>query len=203
MNLKLLLAAKMLPRRIIRQELFFIAESTVSLLNILLREQELPTSTSIGLTKNQSLSRLRKNMALIHVLQAVRLEEKLGWEKTLLYGREKIKALGMRLGDSFQRQFKIGTRLPDALRAAQIMYRILAIRFKLSWITEGEALLYVTKCALADYYNEHTCALLCAADEGVVNGINPNLTLKFESYLTQGNPFCQARLTYAPCGIKP
>jgi hypothetical protein len=197
MNLKLMLAAKALPKRIIKQELFFIAESTVSLLNILLREHTLATDTGIRLDKNQTLPCLRKNMALTHVLQVKRLVEKIGLEKTLLYGREKLNALGIRLGQAFKQELSIGSDIRDALYAAKIMYRILAIKFKLNWISENKAWLYVTKCALADYYSKHTCAVLCAADEGVVSGINKALTLKFESYLTQGNPFCRAELTCA------
>jgi len=199
MNLKLLLAAKWIPQRIIKQELLFIAESTISLLNILLREYNIATATNILIQKNQSLKQIRKNMALIHVLQVRRLIEHLGYKETLSRGRERLYALGQRIGRVFKNQFNIGPDLKDTRRAIEIMYKILQIKFHIQWISPIEARLYVKHCSIARYYREHTCAVLCAADEGVINGINTSLTMKFKNHLTQGHPCCRAELHYTPC----
>ncbi|MBN1798819.1 MAG: L-2-amino-thiazoline-4-carboxylic acid hydrolase [Spirochaetales bacterium] len=199
MNLKLMLASKWIPQRVIKQELLFIAESTISLLNILLREHDLATAEPIRIQKNQSPDRIRENMALIHVLQTRRLMEHIGHKETLARGRERLYALGQRIGGVFKNQFNIGDHLGDAQRAVQIMYKILQIKFHIQWISPIEAHLDVKHCSLARFYGEHTCALLCAADEGVINGINNALTMKFKNHLTQGHPFCRAELHYTPC----
>ena len=199
MNLKLLLAAKWIPQRIIKQELAFIAESTISLLNILLREHHLPTEPLFRIHKKQSAQQIRENMALSHELQVRRLVEHIGYERALESGRPRMYMLGQRIGSVFKNQFDLSTDPDDTRRAVEIMYRILRIKFNIREISTHEALLFVTHCSLARYYSEHTCALLCAADEGVINGFNSAFTMRFRNYLTQGHAFCLADLHHSHC----
>ena len=54
--------------------------------------------------------------------------------------------------------------------------------------------MFVSHCALAEYYTPDTCQVLSAADEGVVQGLNPHVKIKFTKRITEGCFECLAPL---------
>jgi hypothetical protein len=78
------------------------------------------------------------------------------------------------------------------------MYHVLGITFNVEWLGPNQALLTVDRCALAKNYSKLTCEVLSATDEGVVNGLNSNIIMKFEKMITDGCKVCTAKIDRKP-----
>jgi hypothetical protein len=136
----------------------------------------------------------REAMAKQHAILVNALVEALGEETAVKVGRETMFRVGKQLGIQNRTRLNVGNCKDDLVKAAKIMYRVLGIDFNVEWLGPEQADLVVHRCALAKNYSEVTCEVLSATDEGVVNGLNPNLTMKFGKTITGGCNVCTARI---------
>ena len=90
----------------------------------------------------------------------------------------------------------LGDNPKDLTKAAKILYRILGIEFHLEWLDKSNATVIIDRCALAEQYSKLTCEVLSATDEGVIKGLQPNLTMKFKEYMTSGCKNCRADIHF-------
>ena len=72
----------------------------------------------------------------------------------------------------------------------------MGIEFHLEWIDNSNATAIIDKCALAEQYSKLTCEVLSATDEGVINGLQPKVTMKFKEYMTSGCKNCRANIQF-------
>jgi hypothetical protein len=104
--------------------------------------------------------------------------------------------VGQRLGIETRVKLGVGDNPKDLERAAKILYRVLGIEFHLQWLDGKNANAIIDRCALAQKYSVLTCEVLSATDEGVINGLQPNVTMKFKEYMTSGCKNCRAELHF-------
>ncbi len=57
---------------------------------------------------------------------------------------------------------------------------------------EKNIILRIKSCELANQYSPETCKIMSAADEGVLNGLNKKLSMKFIKRITEGAEECTA-----------
>jgi hypothetical protein len=99
---------------------------------------------------------------------------------------------GLILGHKFRRILGVGSSLEDLISAARILYKVLGIKFDIKKNKTGEIVMVVNHCDLSEYYRPDTCRVLSAADEGVVQGLNPKIKMKFQERITEGASCCLA-----------
>ena len=73
------------------------------------------------------------------------------------------------------------------------MYKALGIEFHIVRDEQGVRMI-VYQCALSQYYSPDACEVLSAADEGVVQGLNPKIKMRFVERMTSGQRNCIARI---------
>ncbi len=110
--------------------------------------------------------------------------------------------LGKNLGKQTRSKLGVSDNPKDLIKAAKILYRVLGIEFHLEWIDNSNATAIITKCALAEQYSKLTCEVLSATDEGVINGLQPKVTMKFKEYMTSGCKNCKADIQFNEKEIK-
>ena len=135
-------------------------------------------------------------MAQTHAKLVETLEAALGHEKAVALGREALFAVGEELGKQTSSRLGVGKSSGDLNRAAKILYRVLGIDFRLEWRDESNAKAIISRCALAEHYSKLTCEVLSATDEGVIKGLQPNVTMRFTEYLTSGCKNCSANIHF-------
>ena len=141
-----------------------------------------------------NLDRKRREMAATHNELVETLMKTLGIDKAISRGRKAMFQEGLLLGRRFKRILGVGDDLEDLITAARIMYTVLGIDFVVEENGKDELVMVVNHCSLASNYNPNTCQILSAADEGVVQGLNPNIRMKFVERITQGHDHCLATL---------
>ena len=135
-------------------------------------------------------------MATRHRELVEELEAALGHEEAVRLGREALFGVGESLGKRTRQMLGVGDNPRDLTQAAEILYRVLGIKFHLNWLGDSSAELIVDECALAKQYTKLTCEVLCATDEGVIKGLQPNCSMKFKMYMTGGCEKCHADITF-------
>ena len=143
----------------------------------------------------RSVEEKRAKMANDHKILVESLVKALGQEKAVKIGREALFKAGEKLGTETRLRLGVGNSRGDLIKAARILYRVLGINFRVEWQDQTHANLIVDRCELASNYSELTCTVLSATDEGVVKGLNPNMNMKFERWLTSGCNNCVARIS--------
>ena len=98
-------------------------------------------------------------------------------------------------------QLQADDTLDDLVAAAQVLYRVLGIDLELEEREDGTRLLRYDRCALSKVYDEDTCRVMGAADEGMVRGLNPQAGISFSQRITEGRRCCVAELTFEPRGV--
>jgi predicted ArsR family transcriptional regulator len=144
----------------------------------------------------RSVEEKRTAMAKKHVQLVNELVNALGHEKALAMGRESLLKAGRRLGTEARAMLGVGDSPADLIRAAKILYRVLGIDFTVKWTGKESATLVVHRCVLAKEYAELTCRVLSATDEGVMQGLNPNVRMKFREHITGGCSACKADILF-------
>ncbi len=119
----------------------------------------------------------------------------IGNEKAIRLAREAMFIVGQDLGQKARTRLGVGDSQNDLTKAAKILYRVLGIEFHLKWHDKSSATVVIDRCALAQQYSKLTCQVLSATDEGVIRGLQPNLTMKFREYMTSGCKNCMADLS--------
>jgi hypothetical protein len=190
-SLRLLLASVWLPSYVQKSEVDRVAATTTDALRSVL-EEEAPSelqkvSTEIK-TPSGSIEKRRAVMAANHSLLLKALSDGVG--------REALYKVGVSLGEDSRRRLGVGDSVEDLLTAARVMYSVLGISFTVKE-EGGDNHMEVYRCALSEHYNELTCTVLSAVDEGVFRGLNPRASMSFERRITSGFPTCMACIRIA------
>ncbi len=197
MGFRLLILNWWRPKYLIRRELANLSNQTTAALQSLVTQY---AASKVGTAKEQqysgSIGEQRASMAQTHVQLVDTLESTLGHDKAVQLGREALFAVGQNLGKQTRSKLGVGDKPEDLIKASKILYRILGIEFHLEWLDDSNAVAIVDRCALAEKYSALTCEVLSATDEGVIKGLQPNVTMKFEEYMTSGCKNCRARIQF-------
>ena len=136
-------------------------------------------------------------MAQIHAEMVQELAAAIGQEKAVSLGRAALFSVGAELGKQIRSKLGVGNKPDDVIMAAKILYRILGIEFHLEWLDDSNAISIIDGCSLARSYSQLTCEVLSATDEGVIHGLQPNVTMKFKEYMTGGCKNCRASIQFS------
>ena len=195
MGAKLAFLSWWTPKFVISRELDEVSNVTTQALKETLRIHAPNSSVEDEVADSaRSIDEKRDAMAKQHAILVNALVEALGKEMAVKVGREALFMVGKQLGSQSRRRLNVGDSQGDLFRAAKIMYRVLGINFNVEWLGPNQAVLTVDRCALAKNYSELTCKVLSATDEGVVNGLNPKIMMKFETTITGGCNVCTAKI---------
>lgn len=194
MSIRLKIASFWLPEFIFKREFDNVARSTIKGLDNVL-EQYAPEKMEEINKKDEilrgNIEKRRAVMARAHNNRIEVLIKELGYENAIKIARKSMSDVGFQLGQEARGKLRVGNSFNDLESAAKILYKILGIEFKIE--NKGENLIMVVnRCALAKYYSPEACMVLSAADEGVVRGLNENMSMKFEERITEGAPECKA-----------
>lgn len=195
MSLKLDLLSLWIPDFIMKKEIKYIGEIIIQELDRLIEEnaptplKPLPSPKIEGNSKNR-----RIEMASAHEKRVKLLIQELGREKAIELGRAALFTTGKELGSQLKGRLGVGDNLTELIKAASILYKVLGIDFTVKK-TNDTIFLVVNRCQLADYYSPDTCLVLSATDEGVVQGLNPQLSMKFDQRMAAGASCCLAPIT--------
>jgi hypothetical protein len=197
MGLRLLVLGWWTPKYLIRRELKNIYTQTTAALKALLPKN---TAKQDDGYQNQplaaSIQQQRAAMAQTQAKLVEALEAAVGREEAVKRGRETLFLVGQSIGKQTRDRLGVGDNPKDLVKAAKILYRVLGIEFHLEWVDDTNAQAIIDRCALAQQYSALTCEVLSATDEGVINGLQPNVTMKFNKYLTSGCKNCTAAIHF-------
>lgn len=184
------------PNYIIKRELRNVSSQTTEALKTLVAayapqevvatEQQFPTG----------ISEQRAMMAQTHTKLVQALEDAVGHDKAVVLGRESLFAVGVKLGKQTRSKLGVSDNPKDLIRAAKILYRIFGIEFNMEWLDDSNAVAIINRCVLAEQYSKLTCEVLSATDEGVIKGLQPNVTMQFVEYMTSGCGNCRANIQF-------
>lgn len=197
MGIRLLFLSLWTPRPLIRRELANVSDLTTTALKAIVAQyapQEIGVYQNLKATG--SIEDVRSNMAKVHADLVETLQATLGHDEAVKLSREALFSVGKKLGEETKIKLGVGDNPSDLARAARVLYRVLGISFRLKWIDSSNAQAIIERCALANQYSKLTCEVLSATDEGVINGLQPNVTMKFREYLTSGCKNCIADLHF-------
>ncbi|MGB9978905.1 L-2-amino-thiazoline-4-carboxylic acid hydrolase [Methanobacterium sp.] len=193
MSIRLKIASFWLPDFILKKELNNVARKTIEGLDNLLKqygsETEIIDESDKVLKGN--LKERRFIMAKAHNKRVSVLIDMLGYEKAVKIGRNAMFEVGYKLGQNARRKLGARDNFEDLELAASILYKILGINFKIE-NKDGNIIMIVNRCALSKYYSPESCMILSAADEGVVRGLNENMSMQFKERITDGASECMA-----------
>ena len=207
MGLRLRMLSWWTPEWFLKKSLDLLADSTINGLGKLLNEYS-PLENDEG----ERNYKLNKKIILKEIILKGELDEKriemaknhnkvvktlikiMGPDEAIYRGRKAMYHEGLLLGQRFKRLLGVGEDPKDLINAARIMYTVLGIDFEVEEYGKDEMIMVVTHCSLANNYNSSTCKILSAADEGVVQGLNPNIHMKFVKRITQGHDHCLASI---------
>lgn len=194
MSIKLKIASLWLPNFILKKELDNVATNTIKGLNDVLNKYA-PWKMEEILNEDEILTdtieERRSIMARAHNNRVKALIEEIGYEEAVKIARKSMFEVGYQLGQDARRRLGVGDDFEDLQIAAKILYKVLGIEFKIE-NREGNIIMIVNRCALSKYYTREACVVLSAADEGVVHGLNENLSMKFKEKITDGSSECIA-----------
>ncbi|MCW4030715.1 MAG: hypothetical protein NWE92_13855 [Candidatus Bathyarchaeota archaeon] len=193
MGLRLTLLDWWTPNWVINRELARMDSKTTIALKELIKNN---TPLSVEAAEPPMVGNLperRNAMAKRHKELVQKLAGAIGKDQAILLGRKTLFKVGQELGAETRRRLGV-KNANDLVKAANIMYRVLGIEFHAHWVSKYHAVVTVNRCALAAVYSELTCQVLSAADEGVVNGLVPTVTMHFKEMLTGGCNSCHAEI---------
>ena len=202
-SLKLLLSSTWLPSHMLKGELDRVAAQTTDALRSLLDEvapDELRKVSKEIKAPSGSVEERRAAMASNHNVLLKALIDGVGRDRAVEVGREALFRVGVRLGEESRKRLGVGNSIKDLVMAAKVLYRVLGIGFTVHG-RGGEYRIEVHRCALSAHYSELTCAVLSAVDEGVVRGLNPLASMRFERKITSGFPTCLASVRISSGGV--
>lgn len=198
MSLRLALASRWTPHRTLVQMLDKVAMSTTAALDSLLERHSPGALDAIRKAEKApggDIEARRAAMASAHNARVEALVAALGREKAILSGREALFPVGVMLGREARERLGVGDSFEDLERAARVLYRALGISFTIERQRDGSMLMRVHRCALAEHYSAQACEVLSAGDEGVVRGLDPRRSMRFDKRMTCGHPVCLALIT--------
>ena len=207
MSIRLKIASFWLPDFILKRELGNVAKNTIAGLDDILKQYvpgKIVISDEIlkgsrrklkifGLTnyKFVSMEERRSIMAKAHNKRVKILIQELGHKKAVEIGRKVMFEVGCKLGQEARRKLGTGNNFEDLELAARILYKVLGIKFRIE-NKDGNLIMVVNRCDLSKHYSPESCIILSAADEGVVRGLNENMSMQFKERITEGAHECIA-----------
>jgi len=200
MSLKLRLASIYTPGFLLKKELDRLSERTLKAMDDLLDEQAVGGRGGRpgDVVMTGSLEERRTAMTKAQNERASALVAALGREEAVRLGRRQLHAVGVAIGEEMKKRMAVGESLEDLQRAARVMYKVLGIDFEME-SKGGRTTMIVHRCALSRHYSAEACEILSATDEGVVEGLNPRLSMRFEERIAAGSEACKARIE----GVRP
>ncbi len=181
----------------IRKELQNISNETTAALKALVSKYAgESTNASDQNRQPKTIEEQRAVMAQTQATLAERVQNSVGHDEAVKLGRAALFLVGQNLGRRARKSLGVSDNPRDLVRAAKILYRILGIEFHLEWHDQSSATLIIDRCALAKEYSSLTCELLCATDEGVLNGLLPKVRMRFKEYMTSGCKNCRASIAF-------
>jgi hypothetical protein len=197
-GLRLLILSWWTPKYIIRKELENISDRTTKALKDLIPKHAIKKvdTTSQKQQPPTSIQEQRAAMAQTHAKLVETLEATVGHEDAIKLAREALFSVGQNVGEQTRSKLGVGDNPKDLTKAAKILYRVLGIDFHLEWLDDSNATAIIDRCALAEQYSKLTCEVLSATDEGVIKGLQPNVTMKFKEYMTSGCQNCRADIHF-------
>ncbi len=196
MGLRLLILNWWTPKYIIRKELKNISDKSNTALRGLVSKYVAKSvdNTNQKQQSSKSVEEQRTIMAQTQAKLVDMLATGVGNEEAVKLGREALFLVGQNLGKQARSRLGVNDNPDDLTKAAKILYRVLGIEFHLEWQNQASATLIIDRCALAEQYSKLTCEVLSATDEGVINGLQPKVTMKFKEYMTNGCKNCRANI---------
>lgn len=200
MGFKLRILSFWTPECLLKKGLDELAVSTIKGLELLLEEKaknsmlRMPYSYGDNIILKGDLKNRRIEMCRSHNKLVKTLITVFGYDKAIELGREAMFQEGFSLGLKFKKILGVGNSLEDLIRAARILYNVLGIEFCIEE-RESNVVMIVNHCSLAEYYDSDTCMILSAADEGVIQGLNSDIKIKFIQKITEGCNKCIASIT--------
>lgn len=201
MGIKLRILSWWTPEWFLKKGLDELALSTIGGLEGLLFEdkQEFDKAKTLNnFHLKGNLDERRRIMANTHNKLIKILIDNLGRDEAMELGRKIMFKEGLDLGRKFRDTLGVEDSLEDLIAAARILYKVLGIEFTVREISNTdnttERAMVVNRCLLSEYYTSDTCRILSAADEGVVQGLNPQIKMKFTERITEGAECCLASL---------
>lgn len=185
------------PKYIIRKELKNISHQTTTALKTLVTKDTINDFNDQNQQPAKNINELRRIMAQTQSNMVKALENANGREETIRLGRKALFSVGQELGKQTRIKLGIGNSPRDLTKAAKILYRILGIEFHLEWVDKSNVKVIIYRCALAEQYSKLTCEVLSATDEGVIEGLQPNVTMKFGEFMTNGCKNCKADIHFS------
>jgi hypothetical protein len=197
MGLRLQLLYCWTPKYVIKRELTTLSDKTTDTLQKLLTtyapQQIEPNNQSLA---SYDIKEQRAGMAQTHARLVEALTAAVGHDRAVALGREALFAIGVQLGKQTRSKLGVGENPKDLIKASKILYRILGIDFHIEWQDESNAVAIIERCALSEHYSKLTCEVLSATDEGVIAGLQPNVEMKFQEYITGGCANCRANINF-------
>ena len=190
MSIKLSIMSIWIPEFILIKELERTSYIINEHLDNLLGRYSISRTTTGKLLKG-NLNERRARMAIGQNLRVEALIKALGFDKACELGRIEMFNAGYKLGREAQKRLGVGKNIQDTLIAAKILYKVLGINFTVETHNKN-FILRVESCALASHYSPETCKIMSAADEGVLKGLNNNMSMKFIKRITEGSEECTA-----------
>ncbi len=200
MGIRLTFLSFWTPNYIISKELDRIFNHTTNSLKLLLQvhasSEYFKIANEIELPKGNIIKK-RTAMAKSHALLVDALSNAVGPDRAINLGREALFEVGKRLGKETRNRLGIGNNSNDLIKAAKIMYRVLGIDFEVQWQGKKKGTLIVNRCEMAKEYSELTCHVLSATDEGVIKGLESNVSMIFTERMTSGYSKCIAQIEFS------
>ena len=198
MSLKLSASKLWTPKSVLLEGLDRVAELTIAALDALV-EDHAPAALE-GIRSRDppmegSLEERQLAMAIAHRRRVAALVDAIGRDEAVERGRRRLFPIGERLGLEARERLGVGDDVSDLVAAAAVLYRALGIAFDAEEGEGGSVTLSIGRCALSGEYDEVTCMVMSAADKGMIQGLNPRVSMEFRSRLTDGSPACLADLT--------
>jgi hypothetical protein len=199
MGIRLNILSWWTPNYLISKELDRIFNLTTNALKSLLEVHDPITIAKIAKETEPpkgDIAQKRATMAKTHALLVKALSEAVGRDQAVNLGRKALFEVGQDLGKATRSKLGIGDSPNDLIKAAKILYRVLGIDFNVEWHGKTSGTLIVDRCAMAKEYSELTCLVLSATDEGVIRGLESNVSMIFTKRMTSGCSECTAQIEF-------
>ena len=105
------------------------------------------------------------------------------------------KELGFKQGQKVKNEFKVSNdNFEETLRVVVFANRLFGINAKIAQKNGSSATTRTTKCSWAgsDYWSAKPCGALSAWELGLVEGLNPDVKVKFLKRMSKGDDCCEA-----------
>ena len=201
MSIQLQLAALWLPKFLLVHQLRQLATQSTAALDAVLEEHApdaLATLRRGSLPATGTLEMQQAALAAALTNRIAALVAAIGEEETMRVGHRALFTAGVRLGEELRHQLEVNELPEELTAAAQVFYRMLGVRFTVMEQDEEHAVWRIERCALAPKCSGVTCRVLCGVEEGMVQGLNPWVSMTFGEYLSSGAPACIAHLAFLP-----